>query len=160
MASDKKHILNCIVNRTNLELEPKSTDPMYDQLNARLRGRFSSSTYVNSVANAEFAPNKLMEDQTLRTVKALFRSSLAAAPLTQLVLSFEGIKTFTDQEAIALAGNLPLTLEVLVLNCRGSSVTDVGIDFLSTSAMGLQRLQHARIRNAKGMLSLSISHAP
>ena len=121
---------------------------MYDYMNTKLHGKFSAATYLSSV----------LDDTP--SVKSLFSSALATAPLPQLVLSFDRIAAFTDAEAIRLAEKLPQTLEVLVISCQGSSVTARGVDALAKVAAALPKLKHARIHDAQGALTLSMSHAP
>ena len=108
-AHDKKSILNSIVgNLDDIALNPPKSHKAYDFLNATLRAKFAEAVY--RVA--------LDKGQVDKTMLEAFHKALAAAPYSQLAMSFAACSNF-QSEAKDFMRALPFGLEKLELDLSG-----------------------------------------
>lgn len=123
--SDRRHILNAIVQRKgeDLELPPLlDTQKEYTRMNNRLRATFAAAAWPQAMKSRLLIdlkfPDVLRADEDRR----------------ELVLSLPEI--FDDSHAALLARGLPPNLETLSLNIGYTKVTDLGLRHLAGAIRG------------------------
>jgi len=124
---DRRHVLNAIAGQPNLEAQPPAESPLFEDVNEKLRGRFSLDTW-----RAALEQGLCMEAHG---------AALYASALPDLHLVFDQCEQFGDDAMRSLARSLPPTLMALVLDLRNRSLSWRSGQDLGEACMRLRGLQ-------------------
>mmetsp|Transcript_46304 Transcript_46304/g.128844 ORF Transcript_46304/g.128844 Transcript_46304/m.128844 type:complete len:958 (+) Transcript_46304:87-2960(+) len=136
MDLDRVHILNSIVGREDLELEPLVDHPAYDSVNSTLRSRFAMALLSYAVGK-EKIPMELFN--------LALRTRVRDREQTRLAFDFPVSRELTNEMVANILTDLPPPLQDLSLSLqRCSQVGDGAIQALAKQLPGLSELRRLR----------------